>query len=260
MNEYILDFFTNISIDTPTDSQVAFDRAGNIMKLLRPSFTSVELCRLGRENDGGYIGHDDFNSNDFLISCGVFDDTSFEEDVCPKISGAFIIDYSIDSLPSEINNAIFLKNKISGSSFADTTRFMKIVRESNKRMPKDKILKMDIEGWEWDVLANTNSDTLNEFRQIFLEIHGLSKILNNEAYEIIIIALNNIKKTHFISFVNANNYSKALTIGNHLVPEVMELTLFRKNSFDYREIDLPNFSEFSQRNNPESIQIPFPIY
>lgn len=58
-----------------------------------PSFFSFksanDLVRVGRDNDGGYlISQQDIDHSDLLLSLGIKDDWSFEEDFCSCSSSA----------------------------------------------------------------------------------------------------------------------------------------------------------------------------
>ena len=45
------------------------------------------------------------------------------------------------------------------------------------------ILKMDIEHWEWESLADVSEETLNQFKYIIIEFHFIDeKNYNNNNY------------------------------------------------------------------------------
>ena len=48
----------------------------------------------------------------------------------------------------------------------------------NNDLGKRKVLKMDVEGAEWESLDSTPQDILIEFDQIVIELHGINNFLN----------------------------------------------------------------------------------
>ena len=78
------------------------------MKARLPNFfsykTAKDLIRVGKKNDGGYlVSKFDVEKSDILISLGISDDWSFEEDF-QKIKDVIIFAYD-----GSVNNKIFLK-------------------------------------------------------------------------------------------------------------------------------------------------------
>ena len=58
-----------------------------MLKVKIPDFIKVydveKLVRLGRDHDGGYlINVADIEDSEYIISLGIFDDWSFEENFC----------------------------------------------------------------------------------------------------------------------------------------------------------------------------------
>ena len=202
-------------------------RACTILELLSPQPTNLEkACRLGSNNDGGYIMIDDITAQDFLISMGVGDDINFERALSKKVMGTHLYDFSIEALPELIENSQFFPERIGSkdSTSLDTTV---------ARAPKsaDLLLKMDIEGSEWETLKNTESKTLTKFRQIVVEFHWLENIFNDQYYETALEVLQKLSKTHFVLNAHPNNNGDTIIVENLLFPGVIEISYLRRESY-----------------------------
>ena len=63
------------------------------------------------------------------------------------------------------------------------------------------ILKMDIEGAEWAVLTATDTATLSQFRQIIVELHGLSNFGDREWRNAFDAAINQVRLDPIFRFM-----------------------------------------------------------
>ena len=129
--------------------------------------------------DGGYIlaCHDKYFDNESFsfLSYGIGGDpsgVSFEQSLDKiGIKNLFIdmYDGSIDSLPTEVSGSSFFKEYLTPYNFKK--HVTNLIEKSNS----DKfILKMDIEGCEYDWLTEENLKILfDTFDQLTLEVHGL---------------------------------------------------------------------------------------
>ena len=98
--------------------------------------------RFGRKYDGGYIIFDtNMNDTNTLYSYGINDDVSFELDYINKTNApAFLFDHTINSLPLNNKNFIFIKEPASSEN---------IIKHINYTSSDNNIiLKMDVEGYE----------------------------------------------------------------------------------------------------------------
>jgi len=204
-----------------------------------------EFTRIGNSNDGGYVIVNDFSYNDYLISMGVANDVSFEEELCLTFSGMDLYDYSINFLPKPVKNSRFFQEKISDNS-----------HHIFDRVPKDKdlILKIDIESGEWDFFDSLSSDQINRFRQIIIEIHWAIKTQHINYPTLPIWIIEKINKTHQVVAVHPNNYGGTVIVGETFVPQVMELTFLRKSDYTFTN-EQNSANHLFKANNPYSLEI-----
>lgn len=188
--------------------------------------TTVDVIRVGNYCDGGYIIADDISGNDHLVSMGIFDDVSFEKALSNKVSYIDMYDYFIDDLPEPVDNSSFFKEKIGSNSHH-------ILDKIPEGM--DGILKIDIEGSEWDFFDSLSEEQIQKFRQIAVEIHWM--IDDGEIFieECPIEIIEKINKTHQLIVVHPNNNADCVVIDDVVVPKVLELTFLRKTDYVFKD-------------------------
>jgi hypothetical protein len=210
------------------------------LKLKTPK--GKNFVRFGRDFDGGYVIIDDLSKDDFLVSMGVFDDVSFEKDTQELVSGVHLYDHTIECLPEKLDNATFFKEKIGNESHYIFNR----IPEN-----KDIILKIDIEGSEWDFFRSLSDKEMNRMRQIAIEIHWFIPGGEFGVSDCPIDVIQKINKTHQLVAIHPNNNCRTVIVNKKLiVPQVMELTFLRKNSYDFNDYG-SNPTSLFQVNNPE---------
>ena len=234
-------------------------------KTLKPNY-NYDLIRIGRDNDGGYlVEKKSLENTECLISLGINDDWSFEEDFLKKKK--YIIIKCFDDVLDEkllLNKIILrfisffynrnfslLKNSI--SKYFSFLRIKKKIQFNKKRIfynDLNKILsqetnnifiKIDIEGHEYRILDDL---ILNQKKIIGLVIEFHDCDLHSEKI-IKFISSFNLTLVH----IHGNNFAKTDLNGDIVV---IELT-FSKNPIQLSDIcvlpnklDMPNCHKKSE--------------
>jgi hypothetical protein len=228
-------------------------RAVFVINSLVPKTPNVSLKRFGSKNNAGYVLANDISNEDYLLSFGVAQDINFERQLSELVEGSDMYDNSVDGLPYNILNLNFFKEKIGAESEDGLANMKKCLsRLSNK---KDYILKVDIEGSEWEFLSNITTEELLMFRQIVVEFHWIDKILDNDHYKIIKDVMEKINISHQSVNVHANNYSNIFQFLDLFIPEALEVTFLRKNSYSFSDYDEKNYFELNSPCNPNLVDI-----
>ena len=223
-----------------------------ILTLLQPSPTHLNLVkRFGAANDGGYVLINDIAKKDFLVSMGVANDVRFEKEISSQLNAMHLYDDSINSLPEELTNCTFFRERIGGIgqvSISDTINRAKHVG--------DFILKMDIEGSEWDTLDAESTDTLKAFRQIVVEFHWFNDLNDFEYLDKSLRVLRKLTQSHFVLNAHPNNWGKLFYINGVMFPQVIEVTFLRRGDYEI-VFDLINFKkDLSKLNSPCNPNVP----
>ena len=196
----------------------------SILNYLQPiTSNELPLKRLGSKNDGGYVIANDLFHDDFLISFGIGNDVNFEIEIVEVIAGAQLYDDSISNLPTLVPKSVFFSERIDTESGVSLTDALSRIVDF-----KDLILKIDIEGSEWNVLDEASGPELSKFRQIIVEFHWLSEIMNEDFRKKVLRVLKKISETHIVINSHPNNWSDVLVIENLQIPNVVEVTFLRR--------------------------------
>jgi hypothetical protein len=190
--------------------------------ILIPKKIKFEKARFGSKFDGGYI----FAKTDLIdykiFGFGVNNDISCEVSLNDYFKGTVdLFDGTCDfnyKLPLN-----FSYNKIN----IDKNNINEILK-----CDKPIILKMDIEGYEYECLSNLNDEILNNIHQIGVEFHlwNESGYSMEEFYKIIL----KIQKTHKIFHIHGNNN---FGIYRDSIPHLLELSFINKKLCDLNDND-----------------------
>lgn len=230
------------------------DRVSNIKNLLKTSTPlNTKFIRKGSAGDGGYVIADDIKSNDYLVSFGIDNNIDFEKSISEYGCKSDLYDNSIDKLPSHVENSTFFKKTI-GVHEDEVS-----LEESLKNIAEDVILKVDIEGSEWDIFSRVSLEDLSKCRQILIEVHWMQNLNNEDFYNRALTAFTNLRSTHTPVLVHANNNVPLMIMGNSPVPMVFEILYLRTADYTFaKSEDL--FSELVIKNdvNFPEIGLSFP--
>ena len=228
INERLLDTFYN---PYRTDS-VTVNLISRLIKVLMTSNPfGKEFTRFGSQGDGGYVLTDDLAPSDVLFSIGVGDNVSFDQDCEQKVSKVILVDHTVPKFIVPIGRFEMIRkplvpDRLSKSGIS-ISQMLNQYREAN-----DYILKMDIEGAEWEILEEVAQDEIVKFRQIVIEFHGLNDLSEIGKIESRIAILERLLLTHTPVVLHANNQGTYRLIGDKIVPDVIEVTLLRKSSYN----------------------------
>ncbi|MBE5865466.1 MAG: hypothetical protein E7292_04515 [Lachnospiraceae bacterium] len=207
------------------------------------------FVRIGREHDGGYIMVDDFSTNQRAYSFGICDDVSWDKDMAERGIHCYMYDHTIAGLPEENAYFHYFKRGIAGEDKPEEAVFsMETLLKSNgDEENHNLILKMDVEGAEWDFLEMTSTEVLAQFAQMTFEWHGMYDVTNCKRVKAVIEKVN---KTHQVVWMHGNNYGSLVVAGKNCMCGELELTFVRKSDYDFKSIryDIP--TPMDMANNP----------
>ena len=188
----------------------------------------VSWKRFGSVGDGGYLLSDDISESDICISLGIGDNYSFDLELAKYCKRVLMFDHTITPPALLSPNMVFEKVGISTVESEDFTTIEKIV--SNLPTENDLILKIDVEGAEWEVLESLTLETLGRFRQIAAEFHNLHAIGNTKHFERMVASLSKLSQTHFLGNFHINNWASYQLVAGVPLPDVVEVTYIRRVS------------------------------
>lgn len=212
------------------DAQVGL-RARTVLGLLRPMYVlDGRLVRRGRPNDGGYVMLDDEGRDGIAYSLGISDDVSWDLEMAQLGCTIFQYDHTVPGPPVADPRFHFARTGIAAEASADGVfrTLDSLVEENGHAARDDMILKMDIKGHEWDVLAALAPGKRRLFSQILLEMHRFVRIDDEAHYEKVVAVLRALNEDHQCIHVHANNYGWIGMLGGVMMPDTLEVTFVRR--------------------------------
>lgn len=229
---------------------------------------AMTRTRLGRKGDGGYVVlREPLNSCGILYSYGIGDEMSFELDflLSRPQAAAILYDPFIDKPPKSHPRAGFLKEP-----FAPRT------------LQKQSMMKIDVEGAEWDILPQWSIGELVKLDQLVIEFHfihvqkraGLSPYFSSfyqrhmdrlniqlfTKYRVIIGRLNRIFR---LFHIHVNNSLPPISVGDKQIWPLIECSFVNRDlvpwsqrseeTFPIVGLDYPNKTD---RPDAEAIKPP----
>jgi len=199
-----------------------------IMRRLKPmQAVDGSKIRIGKECDGGYVMLDDFKDITAAYSIGICDEVSWDLNMAERGIEVFQYDHTIAALP--VHHPLFhWQKKGLGSVSTDELETLPRLLQVNGHIGcQSLLLKCDIEGCEWEVLASLPQDCLRHFKQIVLEIHNLDRLTDPGFATLVEGAISVLTTDHRVIHVHANNHRPFSIVGGIPIPSVLELTLVR---------------------------------
>jgi hypothetical protein len=207
----------------------------------------AKIARFGNYGDGGYAIVDDLKESDVLFSIGVGDNVSFDEECEKRVSRVVLVDHTVPNFNPPIGKfEMIRKPLVPGEDSGNGVTIHQLL--SQQVDAKDYVLKVDIEGAEWEILSDLASLDLVKFRQIILEFHGLNNFLDLEEK---LSALKKLASTHSPIVVHANNQGSHRFISGMFLPDVLEVTWVRTNSYTFNSERNQDIRNLLSPNSPD---------
>jgi hypothetical protein len=221
------------------------------LSLLTPiEIPAIGKVRIGNPlGDGGYVLANRLRPGQKVYSYGIEDDVSFDLDLAHRELCLFMYDHTIDQLPSMHANFRFYRQGIGAKDEPDYSLYrLESHIRNNGHTDHDMILKMDIEGAEWDVLDKMEPALLERFEQVIIEAHGCENLGDSGFRARFVRIFSKLVKYFHLIHVHANNHLPIFDVLGLQIPSLLELTFLRKGlgeatpwrTFIPCELDSPN--------------------
>jgi hypothetical protein len=179
------------------------------------------MKRYGRAEDGGYVIYDNPLSAAHILGYGVDKDVSFENELTEAWGiKATIFDHTIDEVPLTSSNVTYVKEGIGAT---DAPPLFSLENHVKRFVPDGSnfVLKMDVEGAEWDVLRHAN---LSHVSQLIVEFHEPTGDHTD--------VIQKINEQFYLVHIHGNNCHNQpwMYIDRiHIMPRYLECTYVRKD-------------------------------
>ena len=214
----------------------------------------IQFVRVGNSHDGGYVMAESVGEK-IAYSFGIANDVSWDSDMVNSGFTIYMYDPTIDDLPLSSDMFHFSRIGITGNKESDKMKHLSTLLHSNDHEKENHmVLKVDVEGAEWDFLNEVSEKTLEKFDQILFEFHGL---LDFWSLPEKIKCLKKLNKTHRLIHVHANNYADVLEYDGRSYPDTIEATYIHNNliSCNLAKVKLPRKEDAQNTERLREIQL-----
>ena len=212
--------------------------------------------RIGQSGDGSYVLVDRLNVSQPVMSFGVGPSVQFEAHLANLGHEILLFDHTVETIPEMHRRFRWFREGVEGHSVPQRGLFT--LEEHLAKLPKDcdtAILKMDVEGSEWNVFSETSAEVLRRFEQVTFELHDLSRIEQPDFNTLARRVLSKLASIFTLCHVHANNFNRVRVLADCFpMPETLELTYIRTDLVSRAssktiyptELDKPNFHQFPE--------------
>ena len=196
----------------------------------REKYESVDLIRVGEDKDGGYLLPNILQNTKYCFSPGVGDKSYFESQLSKKYNvKVFMADASVDSPSINDKNFYFIKKFLGSRTKGDFITLSDWISENISDSNEEKILQMDIEGSEYEVLSYESAEILSKFTVMVIEFHGFQRLFEKNFLKVTSAIFEKLYQNFSICHVHPNNFSGLATVKGISVPKNLEITFVRND-------------------------------
>ncbi len=201
------------------------------LSLLRThEVVNVAKKRFGSANDGGYVMLDDTVNVDRALSLGISQNDDWDSDFAGRGIPVDQYDDSVDAAPTSHPLLRFHRMRVVASANGSGITIAQLLE-----MPLAYILKMDIEGSEWECLDATPSSLIARCRQIVIEFHSLRRLADEAFRQRAVRVLEKLAATHIPIHAHANNNGRVCMVAGIPLPDVLEITFVLRSGYETRK-------------------------
>jgi hypothetical protein len=199
-----------------------------LLRLLQPMDMGLEFIRVGNHHDGGYIIPKYWEGISAVFSMGICDDDSFDREFTARSIPVFQFDPTINAAPSQHPFATFYKMAF-GSFNGELHTTLDHIFEVTGVNHGQVLLKTDVEGGEWYGLSLTSDAALARIKVITGEFHQFEQLGDPFFFDLMLRTLEKLSKHFYFAVVAVNDGCRLAQIRGIPIPNLLELTLVRKD-------------------------------
>jgi methyltransferase FkbM-like protein len=194
-----------------------------MMAPLVPHLGATRKVRVGNTEDGAYVMIDDFGGIEQALSLGVGKEVAWDLAIAGK--GIPVLQFDPSIAGPSINHPLFqFHRKALVGVISDPAREVLLSSVIPAGQGANLLLKMDIEGAEWEVLDATKTEELARFRQVVIEFHDLDRYRQPQWRARARRVFEKLAATHRLVHVHGNNFNTTFAGGSRECPRDLEMT------------------------------------
>ena len=204
------------------------------LSLLTPFDIDRQKIRIGPNTDGGYILVNDISAHQTIISYGIGTEYRFEIEMAERGHDVYMFDHTIEAIQAENKKLHFFREGVAGRTDISQNLFSIKDHLHRHQIRGDRlILKLDVEGSEFDALEAVPDDTLDRLEQIILEVHWLNNLDDlafRDRFRKIFRRLNSVFTLYHVHANNCDGQNGLAIVSGIPVSAMLELSYVRSAS------------------------------
>ena len=226
-----------------------------LMAYLTPRHVfGIAKIRIGERGDGGYVMLDDFSDVTGAFSLGIGPNCSWDMQIAERGIDVYQYDHTVDGPPVDHPRFHFIRKMIAPVASTEAESLSTALYAAGA-VGNRLILKIDIEGAEWEVFDSTPESVLSGFAQIIAEFHDFHQILNPTWRERAQRVFAKLRSQFDVVHVHANNYGTYDIVANIPVPEVLEVSWVNRTLYRTKDASEVFPTAIDQPNRPDRPEI-----
>jgi len=204
--------------------------------------------RVGNQaGDGGYVMVGDFSNIVAALSAGIDNDVSWDLHISSYGIDVHQFDHTVSGPPVTDERFHFHRRKIAAHASEHSDNIKSMI-ERTSTADGNILLKMDIEGGEWEVFDAAAVEDFARVAQAVVEFHGLSNVADDGWRAQATRTISKLRSVFEVVHVHGNNWAPLQLFANVPVHDVIEVTLVNRSMYEFQEstevfptsIDRPN--------------------
>jgi hypothetical protein len=234
------------------------------LALLTPcEIDGIDKRRIGKAwGDGGYVMADVFRPGQVVYSYGISNEVSFDLALASRGLQVFMYDHTIEKSPRSHPNFRFFRQGVSWQDEPQQHLFTVATHvRGNAHLDTDMILKMDVEGAEWDVLDHMAPELLGRFQQCTFEFHSLVALARQDFRDRFVRVLTKLNSQFNLFHVHANVAGGVHLLQGVALPSLLEVSFLRKD-IGWRkpwQTFVPSMLDASNVDGPDMVLSGYPF-
>lgn len=205
------------------------NRLMDMMRRLHPIASDCDFLRLGGDADGGYLVPDDLDGISSCWSAGIGSDSRFERDCAERGLKVFLADGSVQG-PAHVHPRFHFTPKfVAAATAEDTLTLSEWMTTVSADGAGDLLLKLDVEGAEYEVLLAAPDSLMSRCRVVIVEFHQLDDLWSAPFFRIASSVFAKLLLTHACIHIHPNNSDGKLCYRGLELPPTMEFTFLRRD-------------------------------
>lgn len=193
--------------------------------------------RLGRDGDGGYVLLGDFADVAAALSLGIDRDCSRDTAIAERGIDVHQYDHTVDGPPTDHARFRFFRKQITATPSDQSETLGSALAKLPPPAAGHVVLKIDIEGSEWDVIDAATPGELARFSQVVGEFHDFANVADPAWRDRARRVLAKLRSAFDIVHVHANNWGPLNIVANVAIPATLELTFANRAIYECSETD-----------------------